>query len=127
MSCVVNAGVEKVSSASQGPPERKLWSQALERQQAAAAAAAAAAAEPAPAPAAGPVVSSEAELRAAVAKGGTVVVRAGATIELQSPLEIKTACALVAEPGSATPTLRCSDSSAIRLRGKKLQLEPRRG
>eukprot|EP01047_Picozoa_sp_COSAG01_P047754 COSAG01_NODE_4591_length_4892_cov_69.289589_6_plen_250_part_00 len=49
------------------------------------------------------VVWNEAGLRAAVVRGGEVLVRAGATIELGEPLDIETDCALVGEPGGAAP------------------------
>jgi hypothetical protein len=49
------------------------------------------------------VVGNEARLRAAVARGGEVRVRAGATIELGELFAIAADCALVGEPGGAAP------------------------
>jgi hypothetical protein len=51
------------------------------------------------------LVASEAELVAAVAQGGEVVVRAGVTIELGAPLVITNDCTIVAQPGGVAPTL----------------------
>jgi serine/threonine protein kinase len=48
-------------------------------------------------------VANEAELVAAVARGGEVLVRAGAPIELGEMLVIKTDCAIAGEPGGAAP------------------------
>eukprot|EP01047_Picozoa_sp_COSAG01_P065277 COSAG01_NODE_8789_length_2658_cov_3.373974_2_plen_213_part_00 len=49
------------------------------------------------------VVENEAGLRAGVARGGELLVRAGATIELGEELEIATDCAIVGQPGGAAP------------------------
>jgi hypothetical protein len=49
------------------------------------------------------VVWNEAGLRAAVAWGGEVLVRAGATIELGDALAIRKDCAILGEPGGAAP------------------------
>jgi hypothetical protein len=78
------------------------------------------------------VVWNEAGLRAAVARGGEVVVRAGATIELGKPLAVAADCALVGEPGGAAPpVLRRKGGSgplivsgqgqALELRGLRLE------
>jgi hypothetical protein len=61
------------------------------------------------------VVASEAELRAAVAQGGEVVVKAGVTIELQTTLHISVDCTIVGERGGTTrPTLRVDHGHLIR-------------
>eukprot|EP01047_Picozoa_sp_COSAG01_P082463 COSAG01_NODE_16853_length_1198_cov_67.247498_1_plen_211_part_00 len=78
------------------------------------------------------VVWNEARLRAAVARGGEVLVRAGATIELGETLEIATDCAIVGDPGGAAPpVLRWKGGSgtlivsgagqALELRGLRLE------
>eukprot|EP01047_Picozoa_sp_COSAG01_P041141 COSAG01_NODE_3513_length_5984_cov_63.855905_3_plen_210_part_00 len=76
-------------------------------------------------------VTNECELFAAVAQGGEVLVRAGATIELIARLEIAADCAIVGEPGGATPpVLRTKGSGyliqsekgkALKLRGLRLE------
>eukprot|EP01047_Picozoa_sp_COSAG01_P041142 COSAG01_NODE_3513_length_5984_cov_63.855905_4_plen_408_part_00 len=79
----------------------------------------------------GVMVTTEEVLRAALARGGTVVVCAGATIELGETLEIKTDCAIVGEPGGAAPpVLRrkggggliwSGEGKALELRGLRLE------
>eukprot|EP01047_Picozoa_sp_COSAG01_P059424 COSAG01_NODE_7132_length_3336_cov_3.598703_3_plen_168_part_00 len=71
------------------------------------------------------VVGNEAGLRAAVARGGEVLVRAGATIELGATLEIAADCAIVGEPGGAAPPVlrRKGDGALIESEeGKVLEL-----
>eukprot|EP01047_Picozoa_sp_COSAG01_P078048 COSAG01_NODE_14277_length_1473_cov_11.619360_2_plen_127_part_01 len=77
------------------------------------------------------VVTTEWELVAAVARGGEVLVRAGATIELGARLEIATDCAIVREPGGAAPPvlrrkgggdlIRSGEGTALKLRGLRLE------
>ena len=64
----------------------------------------------------GKTVASEAELRAAVAQGGDVVVRAGATIELGEMLEITADCAIVGGPGGGVGRLRLAPPPLARRR-----------
>jgi hypothetical protein len=74
----------------------------------------------------GVYVASEGELRAALAQGGEVVVRAGTTIVLSAPLEITHDTAIVGRlDGAAPPTLLSrNEHSVIRSeRGKALRLE----
>eukprot|EP01049_Picozoa_sp_SAG25_P000760 SAG25_NODE_28_length_20925_cov_13.342839_4_plen_188_part_00 len=71
------------------------------------------------------VVGNEAGLRAAVARGGEVLVRAGATIELSETLDITADCAIVGEPGGAAPPVlrRKGDGTLIESKqGKALEL-----
>jgi hypothetical protein len=78
------------------------------------------------------VVWNEAGLRTGVARGGEVLVRAGATIELGATLTIAADCALVGEPGgTAPPVLRrkggrgtliwSEEGQALQLRGLRLE------
>jgi hypothetical protein len=78
------------------------------------------------------VVGNEAGLRAAVARGGEVRVRAGATIELGAPLAIAADCAIVGEPGGAAPPvlrrkggrghlIESVEGQALELRGLRLE------
>eukprot|EP01047_Picozoa_sp_COSAG01_P059888 COSAG01_NODE_7258_length_3279_cov_16.342453_3_plen_186_part_00 len=77
------------------------------------------------------VVWNEAGLRVAVARGGEVLVRAGATIELGATLEIAADCAIVGEPGGAAPPvlrrkgggdlIRSWQGKALELRGLRLE------
>eukprot|EP01047_Picozoa_sp_COSAG01_P019276 COSAG01_NODE_1067_length_11878_cov_89.529077_2_plen_187_part_00 len=78
------------------------------------------------------VVCNEAGLRAGVARGGEVLVRAGATIELGVRLEIAADCAIVGEPGGAAPPMLrwmggngdlivSKQGEALELRGLRLE------
>eukprot|EP01047_Picozoa_sp_COSAG01_P057890 COSAG01_NODE_6749_length_3516_cov_5.334504_2_plen_507_part_00 len=77
------------------------------------------------------MVTTEKQLRAAVKRGGEIIVHAGVTIELGATLEIKTDCAIVGGPGGgAPPVLRrkgegsliwSEQGKALELRGLRLE------